>query len=750
MEQEGAAGEGSVTTGSTSPSAEGANPEPPAFSLDAQLRYTDFNDAHADLMRSLYGAEIAVGDRIEDHMPVDVDRETALANLRRALAGERVVAGAYSGDGEERRYFDVTHTPVRDAGGAVVGVSVNAYDASDRVLVERRLEEERQRYRSRDIERGVEARAGLAESERVFRTVADFTYDWEWWRAPDGTLLYVSPSCERVTGYPADEFIADPDLLLRITHPEDRERMLDHYTTRRSTVSGDVAHDLEYRIRRADGGERWIGHRCTRVTGPDGSDLGVRASNRDITDRKTAEHGLREREAENALLLREQETRNRWLHALVAAMRDAASRLDMEDLLADIARHAADSVGAAQAVIYEFDAERDVLITRSLYGSGGRCRIESPGDEFDIAETPSDRDILASDQVVVETLSDEMLAPHMRGLMRELGDKTLVNVPFRYGGEPLGLLVLIETEEERVFAQEELEYLRAFGEQTAIAIHNARLYAAAQQAREELAALNAELEERVEQRTAELRAVNEEMEAFAYSVSHDLRAPLRAIDGFSLVLMEDEAEGLSAVGRGNLARVRTAAQRMGQLIDALLALSRLGRKEVRRSTVDLSTLALQVLERLAERDPTRRVVFSVQPGCEVVSDLELLEVVLDNLCGNAWKFTSGNAEAHIAFGVRTIAGESAYFVEDDGAGFDPEYADKLFQPFQRLHTDEQFAGTGIGLATVRRVINRLGGWCWAEGKVGAGATFFFTLAGGPAVPAGAPGPVRPQPPAPPA
>ena len=166
---------------------------------------------------------------------------------------------------------------------------------------------------------------------------------------------------------------------------------------------------------------------------------------------------------------------------------------------------------------------------------------------------------------------------------------------------------------------------------------------------------------------------------------------------------------------------------MGELIDALLALSRLGRSEIHLAPVDLSALAEKVLARLAEQDPARRVACAVEPGCTAVSDASLLEAVLTNLLGNAWKFTKGLAEAHLEFGHQAGDGETVYFVRDDGAGFDPAYADKLFQPFQRLHTDEQFSGTGIGLATVRRIVGRLGGRCWAEGTPGAGAAFFFTL-----------------------
>ena len=430
---------------------------------------------------------------------------------------------------------------------------------------------------------------------------------------------------------------------------------------------------------------------------------------------------------ENALLVREQETHVRWLRALVAASREVASRLEMDELLADIARYAAESVGATFAYIYEFESERDVLITRSRFGASTGGRDEPPGFVSPLADFPGDRVILAGDQVVVETISDPRLSEEYRRLMYEWGEKTLVNVPFRYGGQPFGMLVLIETVAERAYTADELDYLRAFGEQAAMAIHNARLYEEARKARRDLAALNVELEQRVEERTRELRAANAELEAFAYSVSHDLRAPLRAIDGFSHILIEDEGDALSRTGHEHLGRVRASAQRMGELIDALLALSRLGRSEINLAPVDVSALAEKVLARLAEQDPARSVTCAVEPGCTAVSDASLLEAVLSNLLGNAWKFTRGRAEAHIEFGRRAGDDETVYFVRDDGAGFDPAYVDKLFQPFQRLHTNDQFSGTGIGLATVRRSIGRLGGRCWAEGAPGMGATFYFTL-----------------------
>lgn len=241
-------------------------------------------------------------------------------------------------------------------------------------------------------------------------------------------------------------------------------------------------------------------------------------------------------------------------------------------------------------------------------------------------------------------------------------------------------------------------------------------------------ALNRTLEARVAIRTRELRQANEELESFAYSVSHDLRAPLRAIDGFSRILVERYADQLEPAARDYLDRVRKAAGRMGELIDAILAISRLSRAEFRRERVDLSHLAAEVVDELRADDPSRDVEVRIAPGLEALGDATLLRNLLVNLLGNAWKFTRGREDAWIEFGAtRHEDGEVEFHVHDNGAGFDPTYGDKLFRPFQRLHSQQEFSGHGIGLASVKRIIERHGGRIRAEGEVGEGATFHFTL-----------------------
>jgi PAS domain S-box-containing protein len=222
-------------------------------------------------------------------------------------------------------------------------------------------------------------------------------------------------------------------------------------------------------------------------------------------------------------------------------------------------------------------------------------------------------------------------------------------------------------------------------------------------------------------------AANRELESFSYSVAHDLRAPLRAIEGFSQALLEDHGPALDPTGQDYLARIRAAARRMSGLIDDLLALSRVSRAELRREHVDLSALARAAVTTLETADPARRVDVTIAPGLAAVGDPKLLAIVLDNLIGNAWKFTQRTDPARIEVAARDQDGRRVYFVRDNGAGFDQAYADKLFGVFQRLHSAADFPGTGIGLATVKRIIERHGGRVWAEGVAGQGATFSFTL-----------------------
>src|SRR5918998_2412657 len=228
-------------------------------------------------------------------------------------------------------------------------------------------------------------------------------------------------------------------------------------------------------------------------------------------------------------------------------------------------------------------------------------------------------------------------------------------------------------------------------------------------------------------RTEELAHTNAELEQFTYSVSHDLRAPLRSVDGFSQVLLEDYAPGLDEEGQDYLRRVRVASQHMGELIDDLLELSRLNHSSVREETVDLGVLAKAFAYELRKSQPGRRVEFAIEEGLLVQGDRRLLRVALNHLLDNAWKFTQKHPRAKIELGVRQGDGEPTYFVSDDGAGFNMAYADKLFGPFQRLHSSTEFEGRGIGLAAARRIIHRHGGRVWAEGAVGEGATFYFTL-----------------------
>ncbi|MEX2142127.1 MAG: ATP-binding protein [Pirellulales bacterium] len=246
-------------------------------------------------------------------------------------------------------------------------------------------------------------------------------------------------------------------------------------------------------------------------------------------------------------------------------------------------------------------------------------------------------------------------------------------------------------------------------------------------AAEEIRRLNAELEERVQRRTEQVEAVNKELEAFTYSVSHDLRAPLRGMSGFARVLEEDYGERLDEDGRRYLEIIKSNAAQMGQLIDDLLALSRLGRQPLRATTLSLEPLIREAFRQATADEPKAAIEFSIDPLPDCRGDANLMRQVFINLLSNAVKFSRHASPPRIRVGSKSENGEVVFFVRDNGAGFDIRYANKLFGVFQRLHGPEEFAGTGVGLAIVKRIVERHGGRVWAEGETGKGATFYFTL-----------------------
>lgn len=369
----------------------------------------------------------------------------------------------------------------------------------------------------------------LASEEERFHTVADFTYDWEYWEGAGGEILFMSPSCERVTGYSRSEFVADAELLDRIIHPDDHHLMASH--------RHDMAHEdeaaVDFRIVRKDGNIRWIAHGCRPVFGRDGKFMGRRISNRDITERKQAE-----------------------------------------------------------AAVFQ---------------------------------------------------------------------------------------------------------------------------------------LNTELEERVAQRTAELEIAIYDLENFNYSASHDLRIPLRAVDGFSKILLNEHSHQLDDEGKRLLTVVRDNTRRMAQLIDDMQAFSRTGRMAMVAAEINMERLVREVMEELKPAGVGREIELVINSLPTINADRTMLRWVMVNLLTNAIKFTRTKRPARIEVGAITGDKETVYYVKDNGVGFDMQYADKLFGVFQRLHGVEEFEGAGIGLAIVKRIINKLGGRVWAEGKVNEGATFYFAL-----------------------
>jgi signal transduction histidine kinase len=428
---------------------------------------------------------------------------------------------------------------------------------------------------------------------------------------------------------------------------------------------------------------------------------------------------------DNANSHAESERRRAEAEALADLVWQGAAEQDPQLVISLICERGCKLMGADYARISIVEDDH----TRVWYGMSG-AQGAGPAPSRGRGLGPTAQAIAAGHAVVFERLHER---EDFSLFHKQEGGQTAIAAPFA-GRRGLRGALHIGWKSDLTVTLSQVRLAEALAGYAAVVLENVRSHAALEERAAALASseeryrrLSEQLEHRVAERTAELEIANRELEAFSYSVSHDLRAPLRSMDGFCQVLIEDYGDVLDQGGHDYLNRVRAASQRMAELIDGLLALSRVTRTQLSPDRIDLSDAAASILAGFAESDPDRQVEVAIETGLTAHGDPRLLRAVLDNLLRNAWKFTAKHDSAHIEFGVCENDGERAFFVRDDGAGFEMAYKDKLFGPFQRLHGMSEFDGTGIGLATVQRIVHRHGGRIWAEAEVEKGATFYFTL-----------------------
>lgn len=392
-------------------------------------------------------------------------------------------------------------------------------------------------------------------------------------------------------------------------------------------------------------------------------------------------------------------------------------------VLRDATRMALQIIGGSKGAIATVDSD-GVHVTASAIDTQRHLTIDE-------AAKQRIRAVWASGSPTYVHLTDDQ--SDLPELRQTLEARTLFLVPVARG-DKRWVVMVIGVQSGALFAPDDLHILRLFSEQIATLLENKNLVEKLVTVNEQLERKVAERtialrksEEQLQQRLSQLTAVNRELEAFSYSVSHDLRAPLRAINGFSQALFEDYGDQLAPEALEYLNRVRSASQRMGHQIDDMLKLSRVTRSEMINETVNLTAMAQRILDECMLLEPQRRTDITIQPKLYAKADPELTELLMENLLGNAWKFTNRLDLTRIEVGSLGEQGITVYYVRDNGVGFDPQYTTKLFTAFQRLHPVTEFEGNGIGLATVQRIVHRHGGRIWAEGSPGAGATFYFTL-----------------------
>lgn len=629
-----------------------------------------------------------------------------------------------------------------------------------------------------DVRRRAEGALQEAEARLRLALQAGRIGTWDW-DMVTGKIVW-SRSTEELWGLAPGVFkgtYAEFDAQL---HPDDRED-LNHAVAQ--AVSEHRSYQHEFRIIRLDGSIRWIAGRGEPFFDDGGRPVRMIGVVIDITERKQAEERLREYEKameglEEMIVVVDRNYRyviaNRAFLAYQGLTRDElvghfAHELLNKDVSEKVAKKKLDECFQGNVVKYELRyaypqlGERDLFIQYfPIQGPKGIDRvacifqditerkqaeeaIRKSEERFQLA-TRATHDVVWDWDLIANTVWWNENFKTLFGYRPEEIEPGIASWKNRLHPEDkerISASIHAAIEEGKQFWSDEYRFRRADGSDAIILDHGyvirdeqgkaIRMIGAMtdmterKRAEEEIKKLNVDLERRVAERTAQLETANKELESFSYSVSHDLRAPLRGISGFSQVLLAKYLDRLDPQGKDFLQRVDAASRRMGELIEDLLNLSRVTRSEMRREPVDLTLLARSIAAELQQAEPERKLTFLIQDDLKTSADPRLLKIVLENLLGNAFKFTSKQPTATVEFGRIEKNGKPVYFIRDNGAGFDMAYADKLFGPFKRLHSLKEFAGTGIGLATVQRIIHRHGGKVWAEGEVEKGATFYFTI-----------------------
>jgi PAS domain S-box-containing protein len=670
----------------------------------------------------------------------------------------------------------VNAMPVLDENGQFIYSRSMALDMTGLRHITQELRETAAQLEQRVAERTAE----LALSESRFRALAETIPQLIWRCLPDGSCDYLNRRWVEYTGLP--ESAQWGSGWWDQVHPEDRAAARAAW---RETVEQDAPFDLELRLRRFDGAYRWFATRAVAWRDEQGQVVRWFGTNTDIDALRRAEEATRLwrltfEQAEIPISLTEPTLGRVGLANAAYARMLGYEPWQLSGLTVE-QRYTPDELPHIVEVLSEADARGHLVFESTMLRKDGTTfpvrvdltsvrnehgemisrvaflkdltesrqtalRLKAQTERWALVQEATHVGVfewnLANGEVIWSESQEQLygvkagtfpghysdwlqlLLPEERALVQDRQKRTASGTfwnEFQIRRPDTGEVRWIEAR-GKICLDEQGQPTRAIGVNVDITERKT--------VEQEVRRLNAQLEERVRARTRQLEEVNHELEAFAYSVSHDLRAPLRGIDGWSTALEEDFGKTSEERARGYIARVRAEAQRMNQLIDDLLALSQLGRATLAHGAVELSALARVVAERLREAEPRRQLEFVITPGVMAVGDERLLEVVLTNLLGNAVKFTGTRQAARIEFGVEERDGEQVYYVRDNGVGFDASRARKLFGAFQRLHRASDFPGTGIGLATVRRIVQRHGGRIWADAEVERGATFYFTLPAG--------------------